>query len=91
MEKRKAEENLCRDVILLHIELDPYGTDDAKEWGESDQEFADRITCEMMNWGDDLAGNLWAELENLADMTGNGSEEAGKVEALKARFKSLFE
>jgi len=89
MAKEREKAELCRDITRLYTELDPYGTDDAKEFGETDEEFAERMTHEMMSW-DNLEEELRFILANLEDMTENGSTEAGKVDALKARFTDIF-
>lgn len=77
-------ENLSRDIAALYVELDPYGTDAAREYGETETQFIERAAAA----GCDIP-TMKGDIEELERMIDGEPEYMSKVENIKQRFETL--
>jgi len=80
----KNMQELSRDIAALYVDLDPYGTDAAREYGETEAQFIERAAasgCDIATMKNDIA-----ELERMIDGDPDYME---KLNSIKSRFKTL--
>lgn len=77
-------ENLSRDIAALYVELDPYGTDAAREYGETETQFIERAAAA----GCDIP-TMKGDIEELERMIDGDPEYMDRLESIKTRLKHL--
>lgn len=77
-------ENLSRDIAALYVELDPYGTDAAREYGETEAQFIERAAAA----GCDIP-TMKGDIEELERMIDGDPEYTDRLKSIKRRFETL--
>jgi len=75
---------IARDVTAWYIDLDPYGADDEKEYGETDAEQADRIAATIAS-----PAELSEYLDDIAEWLDDDAETLEAIEAFRARLGKI--
>ena len=76
---------LAYDVTMFFIDLDPYGADDEKEYGESDEDQAARIAATIAS-----PAELSEYLDDIAEwLDGDGAEAMEAIEAFRVRLRKI--
>lgn len=80
----KNMQELSRDIAVLYVELDPYGTGAAREYGETEAQFIERAAAA----GCDVP-TMKGDIEELERMIDGDPEYTDRLKSIKRRFETL--